>query len=552
MGFLRSVNAALILRGGSEVASHWRNPDLVPMPVARRTWRDLDFVGLWSTAFVTIFGWQGVSALLSMGLSVWQAIVCNFVAKLIQIAVVLSLGWIGAVWHIGFTVNARQSFGLWGSYVPLLMRIMLCCVWFGVQGITGGQIVSTLLSTIFSSYQHMPNTLPASANMTTKEFVGFVIFNIICIPFLYIPPDKLRVPFRYSLAISAVTLIAMSIGLMAAAGGAGPLVHTGTTATSGSKLGWAWIDGITTVIGGTVVGSTSQCDFSRFARRPGNQFKGQIFALLFFGNVIPVFGLLGTSAASALYGDVTELNLWNPPSIIQLWLDRSYDSPKMRVATFFVSLGLVCSMVAINTVENGISGGMDAAGLLPKYINIRRGSYFIMVISVVIQPWQITAKASTFTSVLSSFGDTVILGPLIAVFTCDYFFVRHQRVKLTDLYNPSSQSIYWFWHGVNWRGFVSWIVGAAPFLPGLASLNPSTANTIPIGLTEATYTGFLCGYVISFGLHYLINKVFPPDGAGLSDEVDTFGTFSDEEAEKLGVLKLETASEYPNKELTYS
>lgn len=42
---------------------------------------------------MTIFGWQGVSSLLSMGLSVWQAIVCNFVAKLIQIAVVLSLGW---------------------------------------------------------------------------------------------------------------------------------------------------------------------------------------------------------------------------------------------------------------------------------------------------------------------------------------------------------------------------------------------------------------------------------------------------------------------------
>ena len=42
---------------------------------------------------MTIFGWQGVSSLLSMGLSVWQAIVCNFVAMLIQIAVVLSLGW---------------------------------------------------------------------------------------------------------------------------------------------------------------------------------------------------------------------------------------------------------------------------------------------------------------------------------------------------------------------------------------------------------------------------------------------------------------------------
>ncbi|EED16825.1 conserved hypothetical protein [Talaromyces stipitatus ATCC 10500] len=529
MGVWSSINAALQLKGGGG-PNHWKNLDLTPLPVDLRTWKDLDFVGLWSTAFVTIFGWQGVSALLSMGLSVWQAIVCNFVAKLIQIAVV-----IGAVWHIGFSVNARQSFGLRGSYVPLIIRVCLCCVWFGVQAFTGGQLVSTLLSSIFSGYQNMENTLPASASMTTKEFIGLVIFNIICIPFLYIPPHKLRIPFRYTLTISAITLIGMSIGLMAAAGGAGPLVHTGVTVNGGSQLGWAWIHGITTVIGGTVVGSTSQCDFSRFARRPGNQFKGQIFALLFFGNVIPVFGLLGTSAASKLYGDVTELVLWNPPNIIQTWLDRDYHNPKIRAATFFVSLGLTCSMVAINTVENGISGGMDAAGLLPRYINIRR------------------AKATTFTAVLSSFG--VILGPLIAVFTCDYFFVRHQKVKLTDLFQPSSQSIYWFWHGVNWRGFLSWLVGTAPFLPGLASLNPKTADNIPIGLTQATYTGFLCGYVISFTLHYVLNKVSPPPGLGAFDVTDTFGTFSYEEAEKLGIRTLETdmpyesGAVYPNKGL---
>lgn len=120
----------------------------------------------------------------------------------------------------------------------------------------------------------------------------------------------------------------------------------------------------------------------------------------------------------------------------------------------------------------------------------------------------------------------MILGPLIAVFTCDYFFVRHQKVKLTDLYQPSSQSIYWFWHGVNWRGYVSWIVGAAPFLPGLASLDPSTAGNIPAGLIKASYAGFLCGYVISFTVHYLLNKILPPPGLGSYDEVDTVGSSS--------------------------
>lgn len=51
-------------------------------------------------------------------------------------------------------------------------------VWYGIQSFTGGLLVSTILSTIFTSYQHMHNTLPASASMTTKQFVGFVIYNI--------------------------------------------------------------------------------------------------------------------------------------------------------------------------------------------------------------------------------------------------------------------------------------------------------------------------------------------------------------------------------------
>lgn len=203
--------------------------------------------------------------------------------------------------------------------------------------------------------------------------------------------------------VSGITIFGLSIGLMAAAGGVGSYVKTPTTAKGGSELGWAFIHGITTLIGGNAVGMTSQADFSRFARRPGNQLIGQTFGVLFFGIVVPVFGVLGTSAAGKMYGDVTELGLWNPPNIVQLWLDTDY-SPKLRAAAFFTALGLLANILALNSVENGVSGGMDFAGLCPKYINIRRGSYLIAVVSIALNPWQILAKASTFTATLSSFG----------------------------------------------------------------------------------------------------------------------------------------------------
>ncbi|KAJ9621383.1 hypothetical protein H2204_011944 [Knufia peltigerae] len=533
MSLLRKIQRKVELHQGSDdiPPNRWQNRDLIPLPPSRRQWKDLDFIGLWSTVFLTIYGWQATASVLSFGLNVWQSIICTIIARIIQLAVVLSLGWMGGVWHIGYTVQSRFAFGVWGSYVPILIRVGVTCVWYGIQSFTGGLLVSTILSTIFPSYQHMKNTLSASASMTTKQFVGFVLYNIIAIPMLYFPPDRLRVPLKISLGVSACTIFGLSIGLMAAAHGVGDYVSTKSTARAGSELGWAFVHGITALVGGNAVGMTSQTDFSRFARRPRDQVLGQSFGELFFGIVVPVFGVLGTSAAGKMYGDVNELGLWNPPNIVQLWLDTDYHNPKLRAAAFFTALGLLANILALNSVENGVSGGMDFAGLCPKYINIRRGSYLIAIISILLNPWQILAKASTFTAALSSFG--VILGPMMGVFTSEYYMVRKRRVKLSDLYHCDPRGLYYFWRGINVRAYVSTAVGIAPFIGGMASVNPS--NSIPVGLTRTFYLGFIAGYIISFLTQWGLSVLFPPAGLGEVDQYDTFGTFTPEEAQKLGI-----------------
>ncbi|KAL2817247.1 permease for cytosine/purines, uracil, thiamine, allantoin-domain-containing protein [Aspergillus cavernicola] len=485
----------------------WQNRDLVPLPP------------VWSTVFLTIYGWQATSSLLSFGLNVRQSITCTIIARILQYLVVPGLGWIGGVWHISFTVQARYTFGIWGSILPLLVRVGVTCVWYGVQAFTGGLLVSAILSAIFSGYQNLPNTLPASASMTTKEIVGFRIYNIIALPLLYLPPDKLRRPLRVAVITSAL-----------------PMAMATTSALpqrSSQALNWVgkFMHGITTLLGGNAVGMTSQTDFSRFARRPQSQVWGQAFGVLFFGMVVPVFGILGTSAAGKLYGDVTGLGLWNPPSIVQLWLDRDYQNPKIRAAAFFTALGLLLNVLGLNSVENGVSGGMDFAGLCPRYINIRRGSYLIAGISIALNPWYIIAKASSFTSALNSFG--IILGPMMGVFTADYYLARRQKVKLSDLYHPGSKGIYYFTRGINFRAYVSWILGWVPTIGGMAMVNP--ANSIPSDLVETYYTGFITGYVISFLAHWGLNVVFPPKGLGEVDSYDSFGTFTPEEAASLGI-----------------
>ena len=46
----------------------------------------------------------------------------------------------------------------------------------------------------------------------------------------------------------------------------------------------------------------------------------------------------------------------------------------------------------------------------------------------------------------------------------DYHLVRHKKLKLNDLYTGNSTSIYWFYHGVNWRAPVAFLSGVWPLL----------------------------------------------------------------------------------------
>ena len=96
MTILEKVKRAVELHQGDDdiPPDRWQNRDLLPLPPSRRKWTDFDFINLWSTVFLTIYGWQATSSLLSLGLNVWQSIVCTIIARILQYLVVLYLGWL--------------------------------------------------------------------------------------------------------------------------------------------------------------------------------------------------------------------------------------------------------------------------------------------------------------------------------------------------------------------------------------------------------------------------------------------------------------------------
>jgi len=71
------------------------------------------------------------------GISWWQAWLCVWIGYTIAGTFICATGRIGAVYHIGFPVVSRSSFGIWGALWPVFNRAAMACVWYGVQSWIG-------------------------------------------------------------------------------------------------------------------------------------------------------------------------------------------------------------------------------------------------------------------------------------------------------------------------------------------------------------------------------------------------------------------------------
>lgn len=93
--------------------------------------------------------WMISSSMIIAGLSWWQAWICVWVGYFFAAGFVCLTGRIGAVYHTSFPVTVRASFGIWGSFWPVINRVVMAIIWYGVQGYIGGmQFLSPISPTL--------------------------------------------------------------------------------------------------------------------------------------------------------------------------------------------------------------------------------------------------------------------------------------------------------------------------------------------------------------------------------------------------------------------
>lgn len=143
--------------------------------------------------------------------------------------------------------------------------------------------------------ERIPNTFPDGIGITTAQFVGYVIFNVLCAVFIWFRPQQLRPYFHFASALVFVTLFILLGWAVGTSQGYGDVFNAKTTISS-QQLGWQMVGGMMSVIGSIASGILNQNDFTRFAKKRSHVIWPQAGAFFISSSTVAVIGVVVTAA----------------------------------------------------------------------------------------------------------------------------------------------------------------------------------------------------------------------------------------------------------------
>ena len=123
-------------------------------------------------------------------------------------------------------------------------------------------------------------------------------------------------------------------------------------------------------------------------------------------------------------------------------------------------------------------------------------------------PWNLLQSSSMFTTYLSAYA--VFLSSIAGVVFSDYYLLKKGYLKLRDLYVADNSSAYFYWHGINIRGFGAYICGILPNIVGF--VGATKTHTVPIGATRVYELSFFTGYIPAALTLVVFNLIWPSKG----------------------------------------
>lgn len=395
--------------------------------------------------------------------------------------------------------------------------------------------MTQFLRAIWPSYSTIPNSLPESAGISTRDMTSYFLFWLVQLPFFFLNPNQLRWAFLLKTVVVPVTMLATMGALVHSAGGGGPLFDQPNSVT-GKGFSQAWLIGFAALQGNWATLSVNSSDFTRYSKTARAQWS-QALAIPLSALFVTICGILAASASIPVYGLAIEDAMWSPFDIMDRWNSRAATAfaalawmlagcvslsltlcrrassrsarPPRPLAARAPSLPRTArsltlrsrtqrrrqhhrqvssnrlnrlqpppfdsSLTSSSHARSSISSANDLVSMCPRYINLTRGQIITAVLGGwAVAPWKILASSGTFLTFVS--GYAIFLGPFAGLLTSDYFLVKRTAYHVPELYDP--RGIYRCSAGVNWRAAATLVLTITPNLPGLINaINPD----VPIG-----------------------------------------------------------------------
>ncbi|EFE34848.1 uncharacterized protein ARB_06614 [Trichophyton benhamiae CBS 112371] len=459
---LHVLHNAIKLESSSSLA----NEDLFPSPPEKRTWTAFNFFAYWWSESWAISAWSIGASLITVGATVRDAVLVVLFANLLTSVVIVLNGRAAAAYHIGFPVQSRTSFGVYGQYFVVVLRALVGIAWV---------ILSRTVPFRMSSLR-LFGVEQDSKYYTRSFFLAFLT----TLPFTLIHTTKIRHVFSFK----AIVVPLAGLGIVCWAittnrGVSADKLIDESKRKSTSTFAWGLVAQLNAVFGANSALIVTVPDLARYSTNRNAQ-----------------------AAVKNMYGEA----YWNPYDLLNGILDHGY-TPKARAGVFFAAAAWAFATLGTSIACNAVPFAADITCIAPKYINIVRGQVIWLIISLSIVPWRFVGTASGFLRFLT--GYSIFQGPVVGIMLIDYFFVRRGNLHLPDLYRHSSTARYYFTKGFNIRAFAAFIIGSLLPLPGLIG---SFGNSFSAAADRMFSLGWTLSFLVGSLAYWILCALFKVPG----------------------------------------
>jgi len=482
------------------------NEDFHPTAVKHRNWGSWTFFAIWFGMAMEVESWALVSIGYSFGLNWFWGLMAVLIGNLIVLVPILIISHGGARYGIPETPLTRSRWGIYGNWVPSILRGVIGAGWWGIdtwiisEAVGGMYIIATgqvsrLLALALASPANLP-FLVATINPLLFWTV-FIVTIVIRLAILYVSPPKTgqKVLKMISWTVPFIAFVGFGILFFSVMGMASwhwtPILNIPTT-VSGSLFWYALIGLINANVAFWATMALSMPDYSRYAKSQYAQTMGQLPMPLLM-TAIGAFALVTTGASYVIF----KSPIWDP-IVLSVLVIKS--APLAYTALLLLLLGVI----VVNIYADTVGPGYDFSNLYPKKLSWFMGVIIVVIIAALLQSWTYYFNAFSYVEGwLLTYG--ALLGGVEGVIIFDYAVIRRFKFELLDCFY--SEGRFRYFKGVNPAAVIAFAISMILLFPPNSYL-PVSISSLYYGQSWVFQNSWISAILIAGVIYLILMKVW--------------------------------------------